>query len=93
MKTILKQTSQNRLTARDGALCVVVETPFDGEQSGAASPAMRQWFRVEEPEADPALVAGRPVRNIDPQKGLFVDEEGTAIGWRVAVRLSPSTPR
>ena len=39
---------------------------------------MRQWFRVEEPDANPALVAGRPVRNIDPQEGLFVDEEGNS---------------
>ena len=75
---MLKQTSQSRLEARDGVLFVVVETPFDTEQSGAASPAMRQWFRVEEPDADPALVAGRSVRNVDPQKGLFIDEEGNS---------------
>jgi hypothetical protein len=53
----------------------VEETSFDINQSDTA-PAMRQWFRVEEPEADLALVAGRPVRNIDPKEGLFVDEEG-----------------
>ena len=78
MKPMLKQTSRSRLEARDGMLCVFVETPFETEQSGAAAPAMRQWFRVEEPDADPALVAGRPVRNIDPQKGLFIDEEGNS---------------
>jgi hypothetical protein len=78
MKTMLKQTSQSRLEARDGALCIVVETLFYIEKSGAASPAMRQWFRVEEPTADPALVAGRPVRNIDPKEGLFIDEEGNS---------------
>ena len=39
---------------------------------------MRQWFRVEEPDANPALVAGRPVRSIDPQQGLFIDEEGNS---------------
>ena len=37
-----------------GILCIVMETPFNIGESGAASPAMRQWFRVEEPEADPA---------------------------------------
>jgi hypothetical protein len=78
MKTMLKQTSQSRLEARDSVLWVVVETPFDSNESGAAIPAMRQWFRVEEPGADPALVTGRPVRNIDPQEGLFVDEEGNS---------------
>ena len=85
MKTMLKQTSQSRLEARDGVLCIVVETPFDGAASKAGSPAMRQWFRVEEPDADPALVAGRPVRNIDPQGGAFRRRRGeqlSAGGWR-----------
>ena len=39
---------------------------------------MRQWFRIEEPEADAATVAGRPVLNIDPKEGLFIDEEGNS---------------
>src|SRR5262245_23965249 len=78
MKTMLKQTSQSRLEARDGVLWIVMETAFDGAASKASSPAMRPWFRVSEPDADPARVAGRPVRNIDPQKGLFIDEEGNS---------------
>jgi hypothetical protein len=78
MKTMLKQTSQSRLEARDGILCIVLETALDGAAPKAGSPAMRQWFLVEEPAADPALVAGRPVRSIDPQKGLFVDDEGNS---------------
>jgi hypothetical protein len=78
MKTMLKQGSQSRLEARDGILCIVLETALDGAASKAGSPAMRQWFRVEQPEADLALVAGRPVRNIDPKEGLFVDEEGSS---------------
>jgi hypothetical protein len=78
MKTMLKQTSQRHLEERDGILCIVVETALDGAASKAGSPAMRQWFRVEEPGPDPALVAGRPVRNVDPQEGLFVDEEGNS---------------
>jgi hypothetical protein len=83
MKTVLKQTSQSRLEARDGLLWVCVETPFEIAESGAVSPAMRQWFRVE-PGADPALVAGRPVHKIDPREGLFVDEEGNS--YRLAGR-------
>src|SRR5580658_6085766 len=78
MKTKLKETSQTRLEVRDGILCVVVETALDGGASKAGSPNMRQWFRVAEPDADPAVVAGRRVRNLDPQKGLFVDEEGNS---------------
>ena len=55
MKTKLKETSsQSRLEVRDGILCVVVETALDGGASKAGSPNMRQWFRVEEPDADPA---------------------------------------
>ena len=76
MKTMLEQSSQSRLEAREGVLCIVVETPFSAGASEASSPGMRQWFRVEEPDANPALVAGRPVRNVDPQEGLFIDEEG-----------------
>src|SRR5271167_4038127 len=78
MKTMLKQASLSRLEARDGVLWIVMETPFDAERGATTTPAMRQWFRVGEPDADPALVAGRPVRNIDPQKGLFIDEEGNS---------------
>src|ERR1700741_3075764 len=78
MKTMLEQSSQSRLEARDGVLCIVVETPFSAGASEASSPGMRQWFRVEEPGANPVLVAGRPVRSIGPQEGLFVDEEGNS---------------
>ena len=78
MKTILEQNLQSRLEAREGVLCIVVETPFSAGASEASSPRMRQWFRVEEPDADPATVAGRPVRNLDPQQGLFIDEEGNS---------------
>src|SRR5580692_1729423 len=78
MKTMLEQNSQSRLEAREGVLCIVVETPFSAGASEASSPGMRQWFRVEEPDGDPALVAGRPVRSIDSQEGLFIDEEGNS---------------
>jgi hypothetical protein len=79
MKTKLKQSkAQTRLEVRDGALCVLEETPFSTGRSGAAAPGMRQWYRVAEPPLDPAMVAGRPVRNINPSEGLFVDEEGNS---------------
>ena len=79
MKTKLKQPrAQSRLEVRDGALCVLVEIPLDTGGSGTAAPGMRQWYLVAEPDADPALVAGRPVRSIDPAERLFVDEEGNS---------------
>jgi hypothetical protein len=92
MKTMLKQGSQSRLEARDGILSIVVETALGGAASKAGSPAMRQWFRVEEPEADLALVAGRPVRNIDPQEGLFVDEEGNSYRLAGGSQAEPDYP-
>ena len=93
MKTKLKETSQSRLEVRDGILCVVVETALDGGASKAGSPDMRQWFRVAEPDADPAVVAGRRVRNSTLRRGYSSTRRGTAIGWRVAARPSPITPR
>jgi hypothetical protein len=89
MKTMLKQSSQSRLEARDGVLCIVMETPFSAGASEASSPGMRQWFRIEEPNTNPALVADRPVRNIDPQKGLFVDEEGNSYRLAGGGRAEP----
>ena len=78
MKTRLSPDRQSRLEARDGMLCIMVETGLDGAGTEGCCPAMRQWFRVEEPDADPGAVAGRAVRNIDPQKGLFIDDEGNS---------------
>src|SRR5579872_2326561 len=78
MKTMFEQNWQSRLEAREGVLCIVVETPFSAGTSEASSPGIRQWFRVEEPDANPAQVGGRLVRNIDPQEGLFIDEEGNS---------------
>ena len=93
MKTMLEQNSQSRLEAREGVLCIVVETPFSAGASEASSPGMRQWFRVEEPDANPALVVGRPVRNLDPQEGLFIDEEGNSYRLAGGGQAEPFTPR
>ena len=78
MELKLKPNPQSRLELRDGVLCVVVKTPTEDSQPSNASSDMQQWFRVEEPDASAATVTGRPVRNIDPQDGLFVDEEGNS---------------
>ena len=60
----------------------MVDTRLTQSNPALRPPAMRQWFRVEEPNAAPALVARRSVRSIDPQEALFVDEEGN--GYRLA---------
>jgi hypothetical protein len=86
---VLKQNSQSRLGARDGVLCIVMETPFNAGASEASSPGMRQWFRIEEPDANPLLVVGRPVRNIDPQEGLFIDEDGNSYRLAGGGRAEP----
>ena len=85
MKTMLKQSSQSRLEARDGVLCIVVETPFSAGASEASSPGMRQWFRVEEPDARPG--AGRRASGPQhrPTAGAFHRRRGEQLsigGWR-----------
>jgi hypothetical protein len=89
MNTMRKQSPQSRLEVRDGVLCIVMETPFSAGASESSSPGMRQWFRVDEPQADLALVAGRPVRNIDPDEGLFVDEEGNSYRMAGGAQAEP----
>jgi ERF superfamily len=78
MKATINPSPPARLENRDGVLCIVMEAPFDSGLPNAGGAALRQWFRLEECDADPALVAGRPVRNVDPANGLFVDEEGNS---------------
>jgi ERF superfamily len=78
MKAKSKQIPPARLEVRNDALCLVLETLFDSKTENADPTTLQQWFRLEESEADPALVAGRLVRNIDPAQGLFVDEEGNS---------------
>ena len=83
MKTKLNRNkpqtrTSGRLEERDGNLWIVLETPFNG--SGCLHPksGLRQWFRIEAPDAISAMLAGRPVRQFDPEQGLFIDEEGNS---------------
>jgi hypothetical protein len=74
MKTMLGQNSQSRLEAREGVLCIVVETPFSGGR-------VRGFF-----PRDAVMVPGRGARcqpgagrqASGPQHRLFIDEEGNS---------------
>jgi hypothetical protein len=93
MKTMLKQTSQSCLEARDGVLCVIMETlliandpalplPPCGSGSGSGSRApTRRW--------SPGVRFAISIL----ERGYSSTKRGTATGWRVAVRPSPITPR
>ena len=74
MKTMLEQNTQSHLEARDSVLCIVVETP----RPRLLPPGCGNGSESKSPTPT------RPVRNIDPQEGLFIDEEGTAITSRIS---------
>ena len=100
MKTKLSRNkpqteATGHLEERDGNLWIVLETPFIGSRSPQPG-SLRRWFRIEAPGAVPAMLAGRPVRPLDPEQGLFVDEEGNsyrlASGGRPEPDLSEVIP-
>ena len=84
MKTMLEQNSQSRLEAREGVLCIVVETPFSAGASEASSPAMRQ---VPGRRARRQPGAGRRASGPQPRPagGAFYRRRGEQLssgGWR-----------
>ena len=80
--------ASGRLGERDGNLWIVLETPFNGSRSPQPG-SLRQWFQIEDPDAVPAMLAGRPVRQLDPEQGLFVDEEGNSYRLAGGGRAEP----
>lgn len=64
----------NRLGFRSGFLCVVAE------RSGPDGPhpkTPKLWYPVREAqEAEIPILEGRPVAEMDPKEGIYVDEEG-----------------
>src|SRR5262249_50876475 len=81
--------ASGRLEERDGNLWIVLETPFNGSGSPEPGSGLLQWFRIESPDAVPAMLAGRPVRQLNPEQGLFVDEEGNSYRLAGGGRAEP----
>jgi hypothetical protein len=70
-----KDEIKTRLAYRNGFLCVVAERwCADGPQPKT----VKLWYPVREAEeAETRTLLGRPVAEIDPKEGIYVDEEGT----------------
>jgi ERF superfamily len=63
-----------RLAYREGFLCVL------GERSSAQAPessTAKLWYPIREAEeAEVQTLLGRPVTEVDPKDGIYIDEEG-----------------
>jgi len=64
-----------RLAYREGFLCLLVERrPTEGSEPTTA----KLWYPVRvATEAEIQTLLGRPVTEVDPKEGIYVDEEGT----------------
>src|ERR1035441_7934327 len=71
-----KEKIRTRLAYRNGFLCVVAER---GSPEGAHPTTLKVWYPIREAEeAEVQTLLGRPVTEVDPKEGIYVDEEGTA---------------
>jgi len=66
---------RSRLAYRNGFLCVLGEC---GAAKGSEPTTAKLWYPVRAAhEAEIQTLVGRPVIEIDPKEGVYVDEEGT----------------
>src|ERR1019366_7807877 len=66
---------RTRLAHRNGFLCVVAER---GSPEGPDPTTLKVWYPIREAEeAEGQMLLGRPVIEVDPKEGIYVDEEGT----------------
>src|ERR1039457_5921396 len=66
---------RTRLAHRNGFLCVVAER---GSPEGPDPTTLKVWYPIREAEeAEVQMLLGRPVIEVDPKEGIYVDEEGT----------------
>ncbi|MGO9603834.1 MAG: ERF family protein [Candidatus Binataceae bacterium] len=69
---------KSTLVYRDGHLCILNESELDGPAPAGGFGTVREWYVVREAaEAEVATLIGRPVKHLEPDEGLYVDEEGT----------------
>src|ERR1039457_4628654 len=70
-----KPEIRTRLAYRNGFLCVVAER---GSPERPQPTTLKLWYPIREaPEAELQTLLGRPVSEVDPKEGIYVDEEGT----------------
>ena len=67
---------KSTLDYRDGHLCILNESVRRGGLGGALE-GVREWYVVREAaRAEVATLIGRPVKSVQPDEGLHIDEEG-----------------
>src|ERR1019366_326270 len=70
-----KEKIRTSLAHRNGFLCVVAER---GSPEGPHPTTLKVWYPIRETEeAEVQTLLGRPVAEVDPKEGIYVDEEGT----------------
>jgi hypothetical protein len=70
-----KPEIRTSLAYRNGFLCVVAER---GSPQGPQPTTLKLWYPIRDaPEAELQTLLGRPVSELDPKEGIYVDEEGT----------------
>src|ERR1019366_5185598 len=70
-----KPEIRTRLAHRNGFLCVVAER---GSPDGPHPTTLKVWYPIRNAEAaEVQTLLGRPVTEVDPKEGIYVDEEGT----------------
>ncbi len=69
------EQTRTTLAYRNGFLCVLGEC---GSTEGSEPIMAKLWYPVREAqEAEVRTLLGRPVAEVDPKEGIYVDEEGT----------------
>jgi hypothetical protein len=90
---------KSTLDYRDGHLCVLNESESGANNShGPLLGTLREWYPVREAtEGEVAILVGRPVNSIEPDEGLYADEEGNpyqllqrGITQPIAVKMTPA---
>jgi len=66
---------RSRLAYKNGFLCVLGEC---GSAEGSEPTTAKLWYPIRAAyEAEIQILLGRPVTEVDPKEGIYVDEEGT----------------
>ena len=65
------------LDFREGHLCILNEIKPNLKRRGVSPGALREWYAVREAtQAEVATLIGRPLRRVESNEGLYVDEDG-----------------
>ncbi len=88
---------KSTLVYRDGHLCILNESGIGAGGPSGAFGTIREWYAVREAaEAEVATLVGRPVKGVESDEGLYVDEDGNPYQFEqrgsskpLAVKITP----